>query len=137
MQRRFNPMRWLILGISVWLLSSTDATADDKAPQYAADIAPILQAHCTRCHGEKRKRGPAIVLAKPHESLLLKKHHAGVMPPSKQLIIVGVKPSTSAETERLARWIELGCPEVSIAPDVAGITPDPLVSEKDRDFWSF
>ncbi len=41
------------------------------------------------------------------------------------------------EIDRLTAWIKLGAPEVEIAPDVAGTQPDPLVTAKDRDFWSF
>ena len=42
-----------------------------------------------------------------------------------------------AELELLVRWIAAGAPEVSVAPDIATTTPDPLVTEKDRDFWAF
>src|SRR5262249_7259608 len=41
------------------------------------------------------------------------------------------------ETEMLARWIALGAPEVQQEPDVAGFRLDPLVTDKDRDFWAF
>src|SRR5262249_32403131 len=46
-------------------------------------------------------------------------------------------PIEPAETEIIARWIAQGAPEVEIIPDVATTEPDPLVSDADRDFWSF
>ncbi len=50
---------------------------------------------------------------------------------------MSIKPIEPAETELLARWIEQGAPEVALEPDVAGPAPDPLVTDKDRDFWAF
>jgi len=54
------------------------------------------------------KSGPAIVLGKPDESLLVKRVRSGEMPPKKRLIQVGVKPMAPAELDKIARWIELG-----------------------------
>jgi hypothetical protein len=48
-----------------------------------------------------------------------------------------VKPVEPPELEMLTRWIAAGAPEVTIEPDVATTQPDPLVSDKDRDFWAF
>src|SRR5437667_399910 len=42
-----------------------------------------------------------------------------------------------ARTEILAQWIAQGAPESAIAPDVATNEPDPLVTDKDRNFWAF
>ncbi len=81
--------------------------------------------------------GPAIVLGKPEESLLIKRVNAGEMPPKQKLIVVGVKPMAPAEAEKIARWIRQGAPEVSSPPDLAGTPQDPLVAEKDRQFWAF
>jgi hypothetical protein len=109
---------------------------------------------CAVCHGLRKqeggldlrtkksmlkggKSGPAIVLGKPEASLLLKKVHAGEMPPNKRLIEVSVKPMTPTDIELLTAWIKAGAPEVRIAPDVAMTTPDPLVSDKDRQHWAF
>jgi hypothetical protein len=59
------------------------------------------------------------------------------MPPKKRLIQVGVKPVTPPEIEKVARWIELGAPVEPEPPDLACTPQDPLVTEKDRKFWSF
>ena len=89
---------------------------------------------CTACHGLRRqegdldlrtkasmlkggKSGPAIVPGNPDESLILKMIHTGKMPPRERLVEVGVKPMTELEIERLAKWIELGAPEVQVTPD--------------------
>ncbi len=126
----------------------------DNSPVTQHDVIPILLTRCTVCHGLRRqeggldlrskasmlkggKSGPAIVLGKPEESLLIRRVKAGEMPPKQKLIVVGVKPITPAETEKVARWILQGGPEVEVPPPVAGTPLDPLVTDKDRQFWSF
>ena len=118
------------------------------------DIEPLLLLRCAVCHGLRTqeggldlrtrtgllkggKSGPAIVLGKPAESLLLKRIHAGEMPPNKLLIEAGVKRMGEAEIALLTRWIELGAPEVTLQEDVATTQLDPLVNDEDRQFWSF
>jgi hypothetical protein len=83
------------------------------------------------------KSGPAIVLGKPDESLVIRKIHAGEMPPNKRLQEASVKPITSDETDKLAKWIAAGAPEVDLQPDVATTSPDPLIDDEDRKWWSF
>jgi hypothetical protein len=118
------------------------------------DMLPILLRRCTVCHGLRRqegnlalhtraamlrggKSGPAIVPGKPEESPLIKKVRAGQMPPRDRLVEASVKPVEPTELDVLVRWIAAGAPEVVVAPDVATATPDPLVTDKDRDFWAF
>lgn len=118
------------------------------------DILPILLLRCTVCHGTRTreagldlrtkasmlkggKSGPAFLPGKPDESLILKKIHSGEMPPKKRLASASVKPMEPSEIELLSRWIAAGAPEVEMPPDVATEAPDPLVSDEDRDFWSF
>src|SRR5262249_20149968 len=48
-----------------------------------------------------------------------------------------VKPIEQAETDTLARWIAAGAPEGTVEPDVATTAPDPLVTDRDREFWAF
>jgi hypothetical protein len=83
------------------------------------------------------KSGPAIVLGKPDESLVVQKIRSGEMPPITRLIEVSIKPIEPAETDVLVNWIARGAPAGDIVPDVASTNADPLVSERDRDFWSF
>ncbi|MBC7964700.1 MAG: PSD1 domain-containing protein, partial [Fuerstia sp.] len=118
------------------------------------DVIPIMLRHCTPCHGrhlqeaglDLRNRtamlkggrsGPALVPGDTDKSLMIQKIHAGQMPPLERLVEASVKPVDPAETAILMKWIKLGAPEMVIAPDVATTTPDPLVSDEDRDFWAF
>ena len=118
------------------------------------DIEPIMLLRCAVCHGLRTqeagldlrtrasmlkggKSGPAITLGKPAESLVLKRIHAGEMPPNKLLVQASVKRMGKAEIELLTRWIELGAPESTVVKDVATTEQDPLVNDEDRQFWSF
>src|SRR5262249_37456399 len=126
-----------------------EAAKIDTTPVTQHDILPIMLNRCTVCHGLRRreagldlrtkagmlqggKSGPVIGPGKPEESLLVKRIQSGEMPPKKLLIVVGVKPATPVETEKIARWIAQGAPEVAAEPDVAGTAKDPLVTDKDR-----
>ncbi|MFN7998550.1 MAG: DUF1553 domain-containing protein [Bryobacteraceae bacterium] len=130
------------------------AAKPDNTPVTQNDVVPIMLTRCTVCHGLRKqeagldlrtraamlkggKSGPAIILGKPEESLLIKKINAGEMPPKQKLIVVGVKPISPAETEKVARWIRQGAPEAPPEPDLAGTDKDPLVTSKDRQFWAF
>src|SRR5579871_1160128 len=147
-----------IATISSWIRGEAapaeSSRAEDNSPVTQHDVIPVLLTRCTACHGLRRqeagldlrsrasmlkggKSGPAIVLGKPEESLLIKRIKAGEMPPKQKLIVVGVKPITPAETEKVARWIRQNAPEVETPPAVAGTPADPLVTPKDREFWSF
>lgn len=134
-------------------LGTADNTASSLASGYH-DILPILLRRCTACHGLHRKEagldlrtkaamlrggktGPAIVLGKPDESRIIQKTRQGKMPPNDRLVEACVKPIEQDEIEKLARWIAQGAPEGALPPDIASTKPDPLVSDKDRHFWSF
>jgi hypothetical protein len=49
----------------------------------------------------------------------------------------GVTRPTDSEVQKLKQWITQGAPEGKKQPDLAGDTPDPLVSDHDRQFWAF
>ncbi len=147
--------------IESWIKNKTPfADGTDPASFIAAsevnqhDIQPIMLLRCTVCHGNRRqeggldlrtkasmlqggKSGPAIVLGKPEESLVIKRMATEQMPPRDKLLPSGVKVMPDNEVEMLKRWIELGGPEVKVAPDIATASGDPLVSEEDRQHWSF
>ena len=53
------------------------------------------------------------------------------------MIDVSIKLITPVETEKLTQWIAIGAPKSDIQADVADGKPDPLVSDKDRQWWSF
>jgi hypothetical protein len=147
--------RWIESGADIGSADGSwkaGTTAHATVTQH--DVIPIVLRRCTGCHGARQteagldlrtrasmlrggKSGPAIVVGKPEESLLIKKVSAAKMPPPDKLVEGSVKPIEAAEIEVLARWIALGAPEVSAEPDVATTSPDPLVTDKDRDFWAF
>jgi hypothetical protein len=145
--------RWLAAG------SPFASGVDPKQLLAAAEInnhqiEPLLRLRCSVCHGARvqqgeldvrskasllkgGKSGPAIVLGKPEESLLLRRIHRGEMPPKELLVRSGVRPMTTSEIENLSQWIALGAPEDDVAPDVATSVPDPLVNDEDRSHWAF
>ncbi len=117
-------------------------------------IVPLMLLRCTACHGGRKreagldlrtregilkggKSGPAVVSGKPDESLLVKRIRAEEMPPRRQLVSVSVKPMESGELTKLTAWIEAGLPESELGPDFAATEPDRIVTDADRDFWSF
>lgn len=151
-------------GLRLWIEAGAGAASGSEeahAPAPAAtvpinqhDVYPILLRRCTVCHGRDvreggldlrtrasmlkgGKSGPAFVPSRPEKSLMLEKIRSGAMPPRRRVVEVSVKPAEASEIEAITRWIALGAPEVEIAADVAGADPDPLVSDKERDFWSF
>jgi hypothetical protein len=120
-----------------------------KSLTFEADIVPILQARCAKCHGgekleaglDVRRRfslvkggdsGSALVLGKPDESLLFEKIEKNEMPPSDEGRL------DDKQKALIKAWILSGA---SIAKD----TEPPLeeaetpsrISEEDRNFWSF
>ncbi|MCH2375679.1 MAG: PSD1 and planctomycete cytochrome C domain-containing protein, partial [Planctomycetes bacterium] len=118
------------------------------------DVKPFLLLRCTACHGTRRqeggldlrthgsmlrggKSGPAIVPGRPEESLILKRILAEEMPPRRRLVEVSVKTMTDHEVDLLTRWIAQGAVGSDTPPDVATRSPDPLVSDDERSFWSF
>jgi mono/diheme cytochrome c family protein len=144
--------RWIAAGARLGPGDGGAGPAPGAVTQH--DVIPILLRRCTVCHGLRRqeggldlrsrsamlrggKSGPAIVPGKPAESRVIRKVRSGRMPPRDRLVEVSVKPIEPAETDVLVRWIAAGAPEVALAPDVATTTPDPVVSDKDRDFWAF
>jgi mono/diheme cytochrome c family protein len=139
--------RWIVGGAK-----SSLKTAEVQLTQH--DVLPIVYLRCTVCHGLRKqeagldlrtkaamlkggKSGPAIVPGHPEKSLLLKRMHAGEMPPKKLLVDFGVRPVEQSEIAKLTTWIKQGTPIAEVKPDVATTKPDPLVSDADRRFWSF
>jgi mono/diheme cytochrome c family protein len=146
--------RWIAEGAAPGTNEGADTTTTMATAVTQHDVLPILLRHCTTCHGLRRqeagldlrskaamlrggKSGPAIVPGEPEESRVIKRICAGEMPPRERLVEASVKPVEPAEVEVLARWIAAGATEVELAPDVATTKPDPLVTDKDREFWAF
>lgn len=128
--------------------------ANDAQPVSQWAVLPIFQLRCTVCHGTRKqeagldlrtpaamlqggKSGPAIVAGKPAESLLLKRIHNGEMPPRRNLVAVSVKPMEAEEVALISKWIEQGAKATAVQSAVGGNQHDALVSDEDRQFWSF
>jgi len=140
-----------------WIEQGADtgtAPTDNQDALNQHDILPTLLLHCTTCHGRQvqeaeldlrsvaamlkgGKSGPAIVPGDSKSSLIIQKIKAEEMPPRSKLASHSVKPVDDQELERLVEWIDQGAPQADILPDVATSESDPLVSEEDRNFWSF
>jgi cytochrome c553 len=135
------------------LISTTAAAADGELDFFEKKIRPVLIAECYNCHSAdaasrgKLKAslsvdtragllkggdsGPAIVVKKPVESLLLKalRHDPNVsaMPPSKKL---------SAEVVAdFEKWIAAGAVDPREGP--AAVVKRGMSLEEGRQFWSF
>ncbi len=145
--------------IRLWIAAgaSTGASVAKTEPPAALsehDALPIMLRHCVFCHGKRQqkadlnlssragilkggKSGPAIIPGKPDQSLLINRIEHGQMPPARMLVEAGAKPVDASELETLKKWIAAGAPAATFGPDIATTEPDPLVSDKDRDFWAF
>lgn len=141
--------------IRQWILSGAQSTSNSSETVVTQhDVLPYLYTRCVVCHGARRqeadldlrtvesilkggKSGPVVVPGRPDKSLILKRIHAKDMPPPKELIRAGVRPMESSEINLLAKWIEQGAINHEIAPDVQTAEPDTIVSDEDRNFWSF
>ncbi len=152
-----RPTKAEVATITRWIRDGAKTRGGNfnaKAALTQEDVLPILFTRCVVCHGGREqkggldlrtrrsmlkggKSGPAIVPGKPGDSLLVKKIHDRDMPPPKLLVDFGIRPVEVAEFETIRSWIAAGAPEVKVVADVAGSTPDRLVSERDRDFWAF
>ena len=145
--------RWIATGAKAGAGEGASATTTLAMPNQH-DIIPITLRRCTVCHGLYRqeagldlrskaamlrggKSGPAMVPGQPDKSRIIQKIRAGEMPPRHRLLEVSCKPIEMDEIETLSKWIAAGAPEVAIEPDIATTSPDPLVSDAERNFWSF
>ncbi len=140
-----------LVGLLVCILATADVrlAADDR-PTFEDDVAPILEAHCVRCHGgeaqqaslDLRRRftlaaggdsGPAIIAGQPEKSLLIELIDEGLMPPEDE-----PRPS-SDEVNLLRRWIEGGAAiagkEERPLPDGPG--SETAFDEAARQHWAF
>ncbi len=137
----------IALAAAGWL--TADEPGGRSLITFEADIAPILEARCVKCHGQDktdggldlRRRftilkggdtGAAIVPGKPDESLIVRRIERGEMPPKDEGRL------DERQRSLIRRWVAGGAP-------LANPRELPLddaeaahrVSETDRRFWSF
>jgi hypothetical protein len=125
-----------------WLLCAAAAGAEaDARPSLDRDVAPILKAHCIKCHGPNKPKGklnlaspramarggasgPAVVPGKPDDSALWDQVSSGEMPPEPE------EPLSADEKDVLRRWIERGAAGLPDAALAARMPPG-------ADHWAF
>lgn len=149
----------LLLSLVAWALVAGAWLPDKSArgqdrgreeqPRFEAAVRPILKVRCFQCHGEGGKTeggldlrlrrfivaggdsGPAILPHDPEGSFLLQRIRDGEMPP-------GDDPGKKVTAEQIVvveRWIAAGAPTVREEPEE--ITGEMLITEEDRQYWSF
>ena len=128
--------RALLIAVAGWVAMACCALAADEAgvEYFEKHVRPILVGRCYECHSAKAIKlqgglrldsreaalkggdtGPAIVLGKPKQSLLVDAINYGElyqMPPKSKL----PKP----EIDVLTRWVEMGAPWPEESAPVAG-----------------
>jgi mono/diheme cytochrome c family protein len=126
------------------------SAAHSKRQITERDVLPIIQAGCLACHGKRKqeagldlrtrdsmlaggKSGPAIVLGRPAESLLIERLEAREMPPLKKIHEASVKSPTVAEVTVLKQWIKAGAPPIPTEAPAVHFS----ISQRERDHWSF
>ena len=147
--------RWIAEG--AWPTHRAGPARAEAAPLPSVteqEILPIFQIRCITCHGKRRQEGgldlrtrasrlkggrsgPALILGKPDESLLIQKIVSGEMPPVEQQQANSVRPPTEGELELLRRWIEAGAPGNRNPTDSGALGRKAPVTQEDRRFWSF
>ncbi len=114
-----------VLGAVVFWSSATSAieVSTQSTPEYESHIAPLLRAHCVRCHNASSKKaeldlttpqglfkggesGKVVVLGRPEESLLYEMLEEDLMPPADDRQR-GLRPK---EIAIVRRWLEAGAP---------------------------
>lgn len=113
---------------------------------YEREVRPVLKAYCFECHGEDKRPkggldlrlrrlmveggndGPAIVPGESAKSLLVKRIQAGEMPPGKHKL-------SPQEIDLLAKWIDQGAK--TLRPEPKEVKPGLLITEEERNHWSF
>mgnify|MGYP002634064981 CR=1 FL=1 len=119
-----------------------------------ADIVPLILRRCVMCHGPEfqfggidlrehsmmlqgGENGPALVSGEPDESLMITRVVDQLCPPKADIGESGIEPMTQTELKRLKQWIAAGAIPQPLVEDVATAEPDPLVTDDERQFWSF
>ena len=146
--RRRSWRGWTIVLLAVvpWARASEPTT--DQASFFDREVRPILKARCLKCHGEGAKikgglrldsreailkggdQGPAVVLARPDESLLLRaiRYDEIEMPPNGRLPV--------REQDVLRRWVSEQLPWSGTGVSAHGTVPAPSALKKTVIDWS-
>ena len=141
--------RWIDGGAT---LSRPETVQQPTVTQH--DVIPIVHRRCTMCHGGVHRMGdldmrtpesmqtggtsgPAFVSGQPNDSRMIQRVTNRECPPAADVGEAGIEPMTPDELAVVSAWISADVPVVDAAPDVATTEPDPLVTDEERQFWSF
>ena len=139
-----------ILLVAATFLAPVMAHGQDaeNAPVFEQDIAPILKAHCHKCHSNQDAQGgldlgtaaslmkgsdegPVVLKGLAEKSVLLQKIAARQMPPPKEK-----DPLSDEQVTIIRKWIAAGAPSKDEPAEVSAATA-PLFTDEDRKFWAF
>ncbi|MCA9042519.1 MAG: DUF1549 domain-containing protein, partial [Planctomycetaceae bacterium] len=136
-----------LLAFGPYPVPSLQAEDQPRELLFERDIRPILKEHCVHCHGEGGDKqggldvrlqrflvaggdsGEAIEPGEPDSSLLLMRLDAGEMPPDEDKLLPG------HEIELIRTWIAQGAKTARPEPEEIG--DGPIITEEERNFWSF
>ncbi|MFQ3592133.1 MAG: DUF1553 domain-containing protein [Gemmataceae bacterium] len=150
----------VLVGIS---LLSPSLTAQPPKPKFSPEqvafynqqVWPVLRDNCLKCHSDKKTRGglslesyasilsggdhgPAVDLARPAQSLLLKAvHYTYDKDPKMNMPPAGKLPAEQVAV--LTKWVEMGLPfpQASKAEKTPPERDKRTVTEADRDWWAY
>ena len=149
MRLRLSLLVVLLSGIGVGVDCQNAFAEETPAPKFEADIVPILEARCLKCHGDGkleagldlRRRflilkggdsGAGFVAEKPDESLLIQKIMADEMPPKDEGRL------DDKQKGLLKRWIATGAKTVAEKEKpIDEAEQASRLSEEDRAYWAF
>ncbi len=146
--RRRSWRGWTIVLLAVVPWARASEPTADQASFFDREVRPILKARCLKCHGEGAKikgglrldsreailkggdQGPAVVLARPDESLLLRaiRYDEIEMPPNGRLPV--------REQDVLRRWVSEQLPWSGTGVSAHGTVPAPSALKKTVIDWS-
>lgn len=141
----------ITLAVLPGTIRAADAPAEptpEQAKFFEEQVRPVLATNCYKCHGEEKQKGdlrldsltamlaggesgPAVVVGKPEESLLVEaiRHESFEMPPEGKL--------KDHEIASLTTWIKNGVPWPGDHDHGALPTKREKITDEDRAFWSF
>ncbi|MEO6741127.1 MAG: PSD1 and planctomycete cytochrome C domain-containing protein [Chthoniobacteraceae bacterium] len=133
--------------------------AVDFAVQFEKEVRPLLDEHCFRCHGPEKQKGglrmdrkadlmsggdsgePAIVLGKGVESQLIARMRTSksdeMMPPKGERMTPEQIAAIQRWIDNGAHWPSSGKPDAEVATKTNSGPSGKVITDKDREFWSF
>lgn len=142
---------WLAAGAKFAEPSNDEAASTPAITDH--DVIPILLRRCVMCHGQDLqqgeldlrttaailrggKSGPALVAGQPEQSRMISRVKQHKCPPAGDLSQAAIEPMTADELQTLTEWIARGALEADVET-ASDDGDDRLITDTDRQFWSF